>query len=196
MNKLNRIKLHNRTIALLASSESFNDDNTFFNSLASLLADGVDIVIYGEKNKTAKEIISLANKVKVLCGEFGTLFIIKSRADIAFAVQADGVFLTEDDIDIHTAREILGTNSIIGAMYNSGLCIADVDFVTVDLHDNIPISESILYVIYNDNILKNIDIVLNKGYSGIILNDEILSNRDVGGHIIDIKKNMQLYKTS
>ena len=47
------------------------------------------------------------------------MFIVNDRLDIALASNADGVHLGQNDIDIKTARELLGTSKIIGVSANN-----------------------------------------------------------------------------
>ena len=49
-----------------------------------------------------------------LCKKNGALFIVNDRVDIALAADADGVHLGQDDMDIKSARCILGPSKIIG----------------------------------------------------------------------------------
>ena len=56
-----------------------------------------------------------ALKVKEICKNYGVLFIINDRLDIAQAVEADGVHLGQSDMPIEKAREILKDKFLIGA---------------------------------------------------------------------------------
>ena len=62
----------------------------------------------------ANKIIELGRKVKLLCAEYGATFIVNDRVDIAYVLEADGVHLGQDDMDVASAREILGHNAIVG----------------------------------------------------------------------------------
>ena len=53
------------------------------------------------------------------CKKYNSLFIVNDRLDIALASDADGVHLGQDDIDIKTARKLLGTSKIIGVSANN-----------------------------------------------------------------------------
>jgi len=58
--------------------------------------------------------LEFAIKVRKLCDNFGALFLINDRVDIALACNADGVHLGQNDMDIKSARNILGFSKIIG----------------------------------------------------------------------------------
>ena len=58
------------------------------------------------------------------------MFIVNDRVDIALASNADGVHLGQDDIDIKTARKILGSSKIIGVSANNS---TDINNAVKDL---------------------------------------------------------------
>ncbi|MGP1386639.1 MAG: thiamine phosphate synthase [Thainema sp.] len=78
------------------------------------LKGGLHIVQYREKQQDDCDRIPLAQKLCDLCHRYGALFIVNDRVDIALAVNADGVHLGQQDMPIATARQLLGTNRIIG----------------------------------------------------------------------------------
>jgi thiamine-phosphate pyrophosphorylase len=51
--------------------------------------------------------------------EAGAIFIVNDHADIALAVDADGVHLGQDDLPIEQARKILGPEKLIGISTHS-----------------------------------------------------------------------------
>jgi thiamine-phosphate pyrophosphorylase len=51
--------------------------------------------------------------------EAGAIFIVNDHADIALAVDADGVHLGQDDLPIEQARKILGPGKLIGISTHS-----------------------------------------------------------------------------
>ena len=53
--------------------------------------------------------------MKEICKNYGALFIINDRLDIAQAVGADGVHLGQSDMPIEEARKILKDKFLIGA---------------------------------------------------------------------------------
>jgi len=76
---------------------------------------GVKIVQLREKNISTKDFYEKALKVKEICKNYGVLFIINDRLDIAQAVGADGVHLGQSDMPIEKTREILKDKFLIGA---------------------------------------------------------------------------------
>ena len=84
---------------------------------------GVKIVQYREKFLQDKEKINQAKRLSSLCKEYNSLFIVNDRIDIALAVDADGIHLGQEDIPTKIARELLGTEKIIG---RSTHCLEDI----------------------------------------------------------------------
>lgn len=80
---------------------------------ATVLESGIKWIQYREKAKTKREIFNDAMKLRVLTRQFNAMLIINDYADIALAVDADGIHLGQDDLPIKEARKIVG-EKIIG----------------------------------------------------------------------------------
>lgn len=85
-----------------------------FSVVESALSGGLTLVQYRDKETDDITRLSVAHKLCQLCHEYGALFIVNDRVDIALAVNADGVHLGQQDIPIALARGILGYQRIIG----------------------------------------------------------------------------------
>lgn len=112
--KFNQIKLSDKKLYLVTNSDQFESEDKFLDAIASALEGGVDILQLREKNMTANRILKLGKKIKQLCSQYDVTFIINDRVDIAAILEADGVHLGQDDLDVKSARDILGTNAIVG----------------------------------------------------------------------------------
>ena len=112
--KYNKLMFEDKKLYLVTNSDKFASEDDFLNAVAAAIKGGVDILQLREKNKSASEILDLGKKVKLLCAEYGVTFIVNDRVDIAYVLEADGVHLGQDDMDVASARKILGPNTIIG----------------------------------------------------------------------------------
>lgn len=112
--KYNQLKLSDKKLYLVTNSDEFTSEDEFLDAIASALEGGVDVLQLREKNMSAKKIVELGKKIKLLCAQYETTFIVNDRVDIALLIDADGVHLGQDDLDVACAREILGTNAIVG----------------------------------------------------------------------------------
>ena len=83
-----------------------------------VLEAGVTFVQYRDKEKTRREIYEEAVGLRELTRSFDAVFIVNDHADIALAVDADGVHLGQDDLPLEEARRIMG-NRIIGISTHS-----------------------------------------------------------------------------
>ncbi len=79
---------------------------------------GAEWIQYREKEKTRREIFDEALRLRRLTGEYGAAFIVNDHADIALAVDADGVHLGQDDLPLQEARKFMG-KKIIGISTHS-----------------------------------------------------------------------------
>ncbi|MGC9174953.1 MAG: thiamine phosphate synthase [Thermoprotei archaeon] len=83
-----------------------------------LLGAGARIIQYREKELPVREMIKQAKRVKELCESYGAIFIVNDRVDVAYASDADGVHLGQEDLPLSVARRMLG-GVIIGISASS-----------------------------------------------------------------------------
>ena len=132
-----KYKLENRNKYVSIEFMENEVEDAFLDRLASLLANGCDIICFDGKILSDKNFVELAKKVRLLTAQFGAIFLIKNRADVAFIVEADGICLDEQGLEVKDCRQILGENSLIG--FESFDCkdVEDVDFF-VTTNENFP----------------------------------------------------------
>lgn len=82
--------------------------------LDAVLAGGVDIVQLREKGLEAREEIALCEVFADAAARHDALFAANDRADIAHVVRPDILHLGQDDLPVGIARQILGTDILIG----------------------------------------------------------------------------------
>ncbi|MDD3014057.1 MAG: thiamine phosphate synthase [Candidatus Gastranaerophilales bacterium] len=117
--KLKIKRIQDKKLYLVTDRSKFESIDEFLDAVAAALKGGVQIVQLREKNTTAQEFIQLGRKIKELCALYDAIFIINDRVDIAHIVGADGVHLGQDDIDISSARHLLGNDAIVGISTHS-----------------------------------------------------------------------------
>ncbi len=93
--------------------------------IEQLLIAGVKIIQHRFKTGNDKEYLEEAIHIKNLCKRYNSLFIINDRVDIALALNADGIHLGQDDLDLKTARKLLGYSKIIGISANNEIDISN-----------------------------------------------------------------------
>jgi len=82
--------------------------------LPRVLEAGVDIVQLRDKHLEARPLLELAAVVRRRTHEFGALFLVNDRVDLAIAAEADGVHVGQQDLSPAEARRQLGTQALIG----------------------------------------------------------------------------------
>ncbi|WYL94034.1 MAG: thiamine phosphate synthase [Gloeotrichia echinulata IR180] len=88
--------------------------DTLFATVEAALKGGLTLVQYRDKSNDDTCRLEQASKLRQLCHSYGALFIINDRVDLALAVDADGVHLGQQDLPIAVARNLLGSQRIIG----------------------------------------------------------------------------------
>ena len=78
-----------------------------------VLRAGIKFIQYRDKDRTRREIYEEALKLRALTAQYSATLIINDHADIALAVEADGVHLGQDDLPLKEARKIMG-DRIVG----------------------------------------------------------------------------------
>lgn len=80
---------------------------------------GVTLVQYRDKTSDTGALIATAKRLYAICRLHGVPLIINDRVDVALAVGCEGVHVGQDDMDVSTARQMLGPDKIIGASVSS-----------------------------------------------------------------------------
>ncbi|OUR88577.1 thiamine-phosphate diphosphorylase [Gammaproteobacteria bacterium 42_54_T18] len=88
------------------------------------LLGGVRILQYRDKTTDKQKRLDEALALKALCTQYQCTFIINDDIELCMEVKADGVHLGVTDANIHTARQQLGNNVIIGATCHGSLDLA------------------------------------------------------------------------
>jgi len=102
-----------------------NHKENLLEIIEEILIAGVKIIQHRFKIGTDKDHLKEAIQIKNLCKRYNSLFIINDRVDIALASNADGIHLGQDDLDLKTARKLLGYSKIIGISANNEIDISN-----------------------------------------------------------------------
>ncbi|MDQ2747124.1 MAG: thiamine phosphate synthase, partial [Acidobacteriota bacterium] len=79
-----------------------------------LIDGGATFIQLREKYAAPKDFYDSAKAALIIARRRGVKIIINDRADLALALQADGVHLGQDDLPPAAARKVLGERAIIG----------------------------------------------------------------------------------
>lgn len=91
-----------------------NSDEEFLSQVEQAIDSGVTVFQLREKNTDYEHFKNIALKIKPICKAHGVPLIINDNVKLAKEIDADGVHLGQNDLDIKAAREYLGADKIIG----------------------------------------------------------------------------------
>jgi thiamine-phosphate pyrophosphorylase len=89
-------------------------DLSFVELAKKLCTGGARLLQLRVKDLPTREFLTIAHEVRLICQQAGCLLLINDRADIALAVDADGVHIGQEDLPLAAARTVLGPHKIIG----------------------------------------------------------------------------------
>lgn len=73
-----------------------------------LVAAGVDLIQLREKEMEAGDVIRVGKPVAAACKSAGVPFVVNDRADVALALDADGVHVGQNDLPVRVTRDVVG----------------------------------------------------------------------------------------
>ena len=79
-----------------------------FRIVAAALEGGADVIQMRKKGMLKRDQYELGRRLRAMTGEHGALLIVNDHADLAVAIDADGVHLGQDDLPPLVARNLPG----------------------------------------------------------------------------------------
>jgi thiamine-phosphate pyrophosphorylase len=67
-----------------------------------------------EKDRSARELLALAQRLRVVTARAGALLLVNERVDVALACDADGVHLPGGAVSVAEARALLPAGALVG----------------------------------------------------------------------------------
>ncbi len=197
----------------LCTDRSIMTADTIEESVELAVQGGVTVVQLREKECTSREMYEMARRVKEITDAYEVPLIINDRIDIALAVQADGVHLGQSDVPVEAARNILGSDRIVGATANtvelaeaawkSGADYlgvgdvfgtstkADTRPVTLEVLKEIRETVSIPVVAIGGVNAENIHLLKDTGVDGVAVISAVLGQRDITAAAEDLLDKFQ-----
>lgn len=88
-------------------------------AIREALRGGVKAVQLREKDMETRDLLKLAHQMRELTNNYGTRLFINDRFDIAMAVGADGIQLTQNSIPVKAVRKVVKKKLLIGVSTHS-----------------------------------------------------------------------------
>ncbi len=102
------------TMYFITDSTNYSEAE-FLRRIEEACKGGVTLLQLREKDKTTRTYLSLAEKVHTITMRYDIPLIIDDRVDIALAINAEGVHVGQSDLPVKFARQLMGTDKIVGA---------------------------------------------------------------------------------
>lgn len=102
------------TMYFITDSTNYSEAE-FLRRIEEACKGGVTLLQLREKDKTTRDYLSLAEKVHTITMRYDIPLIIDDRVDIALAINAEGVHVGQSDLPVKFARQLMGTDKIVGA---------------------------------------------------------------------------------
>jgi len=96
------------------------------------IAGGIDVVQLREKHASARQRYELGQAVRERTREAGVPLLVNDRVDLAAALDADGVHLGDEDLPVAAARDVLGSEAIVGRSVSTPAAARDAERAGAD----------------------------------------------------------------
>jgi thiamine-phosphate pyrophosphorylase len=101
-----------------------NTGATLHANVKKILTENIGVLQYRDKSTNTQQRDHDAHKLRQLCAQYNTHFIINDDIELTKRSLADGVHLGNNDSSIHEARHALGEKAIIGISCYNDLALA------------------------------------------------------------------------
>lgn len=109
------MKLNKKELNLYAVTQRYNEDeDIFLAKIKNCIEGGATIIQLREKEMCVEKFTNLANKVKKICDEFNIKLIVNDNVNVAMNVNAHGIHLGQNDIELVDCIKLLGKNKVFG----------------------------------------------------------------------------------
>ncbi len=196
------------------TAEEFSCGRGNIEVVKEMIAAGVKLIQYREKEKSILEKYSECIAIRKLTKEAGVTFVVNDHVDLAMAVEADGLHVGQDDMPVPVIREITGGKIFIGLSTHSpeqaeDAVKAGADYIGVgpvfktytkkDVCDPVGFD-------YLDYVVKNIDLpfvaiggikednlgeIVKRGAKCVAMVTEIVGADDIGEKIKSLRSKMR-----
>lgn len=103
------------TLRLYLVTNRYQDPlETFLKKVEQACQSGVTMIQLREKQLTTNQYYELAKMVKQITDTYQVPLIIDDRLDVCLAVDAAGLHIGDDELPVSVARQVLGTEKILG----------------------------------------------------------------------------------
>lgn len=118
--------------ALYLVTDDKKDLTTLSNVVREAVRGGVTMVQLREKHGDIRAFLERAIAVKAILADTNVPLIINDRVDVALAVDADGVHLGQSDMPVNIARQLIGTDKLLGLSIETEDQLTEASYLPLD----------------------------------------------------------------
>jgi len=104
--------------------ETLMPEAQFLSLAEAAICGGISILQYRDKSSDKIKKRQQASALKKMCTEHNVTFIINDDIELTMQVDADGIHIGKNDLDLNETRKHLGPNKIIGVSCYNQLSLA------------------------------------------------------------------------
>ena len=109
------MKLDKKSLLLYAVTDrSWTENASLYEQVEQTLKGGTTFVQLREKDLSYEDFLQEGKEIQELCKKYQVPFVINDNVQLAKELDADGVHIGQDDMKICDARNLIGSNKILG----------------------------------------------------------------------------------
>ncbi|KAL1837550.1 hypothetical protein VTJ49DRAFT_3653 [Mycothermus thermophilus] len=152
------------------SSPAILGDRDLNHVVEEALEAGVGIVQFREKKGDTRELIEKARALHQITKKHNVPLLINDRVDVALAVGCEGIHIGQDDMDLATARRLLGEDAIIGVTVSNveqaiEACQGGADYLGIGTVYATPTKTNTKDIIGTAGVRNILDHIADAGYT-------------------------------
>jgi thiamine-phosphate pyrophosphorylase len=101
------------------TGERFSRGRSLTEVVSQAIDGGAKVIQLREKEMDTRRFIAEGHRIREITRSAGAIFIVNDRIDVALVVDADGVHVGQDDMDIEDVRKLVGPHKLIGVSTHS-----------------------------------------------------------------------------
>jgi thiamine-phosphate pyrophosphorylase len=117
--KVKKYKKIDFSLYLITDRKLFTVYRSLLTAVEKALKGGVRAIQLREKDLGTRELLKMAYRMRELTKQYKAKLFINDRFDVALAVEADGVHLTQNSIPVDAVRSAVKKKLLIGASTHS-----------------------------------------------------------------------------
>ncbi|GAB1320537.1 thiamine biosynthetic bifunctional enzyme [Madurella fahalii] len=152
------------------STPAILGDRSLYHVVEEALKGGVTVVQLRDKTSDTGHLISTARRVHEITRRYNVPLLINDRVDVALAVACEGVHVGQDDMELSTARQLLGPNAIIGVTVSTvdealRACEGGADYLGIGTVYATPTKTNTKEIIGTAGVRRILEAIAEAGYT-------------------------------